>query len=163
MLTWVHISPLSYLILIIHTCYKKQTINARMCLNTHACNIGVYNINGTITSRPVSMLNKCTCWSACLLKHTSTLEGSVVSPIRQKANPLYNPIRFGNRENFANKILDWRIACANYLQFGHFSFQTSPLEVFFRVFKCTLEPCLALIGYCFIFKTYPEPVHQAIW
>ena len=72
MLTWVHISPLSYLILIIHTCYKKQTINARMCLNTHACNIGVYNINGTITSRPVSMLNKCTCWSGCLLKHTST-------------------------------------------------------------------------------------------
>ena len=44
-----------------HTCYKKQTINARMCLNTLACIIFVYNINGTITSRPVSMLNKCTC------------------------------------------------------------------------------------------------------
>ena len=44
-----------------HTCYKKQKINARMCLNTHACNICVYNINGTITSRLVSMLNKFTC------------------------------------------------------------------------------------------------------
>ena len=36
-----------------HTCYKKQTINARMCLNTHACNICVYNINGTITPGPL--------------------------------------------------------------------------------------------------------------